>query len=127
MWEPRLAPNDEIRSEPPQGEGKLVFMSIVANTDCPGVWQDQFYSLKRPDPQEGDLTPGGFAVALRGNVRSENGHCIWSGLFMNDSVSSQMGWETTAFITVDEERAASSGQYCLARRHGLLHRPQQQK
>jgi len=127
VWAPRLARNDDIRSEPPQGDGKLVFMSIVGNIDCPGVWQDRFYSLEHPNPKVEDFDAGGFSVELRGNVRSENGHCIWSGLFMNDAIGFNMGWATAAFIAIDESAAAASGQFCLARRHGPLHRPTQAK
>ena len=66
VWEPSLGQDDELRSEPPQGDGKLVF--------------------------------GG-----------------------------NMGWWTTVFIAVDEARVASSGQYCLARRHGPLNRQSRPK
>jgi hypothetical protein len=65
---------------------------------------------------------GGLEVSVAGYVRAENRHCIWSGLYMNNSTAFAVGWTTTRFVAVDESAVAASGQYCLAQEHGPLHR-----
>ena len=68
------------------------------------------------------------AQALDGNMRSEKGRCVWSGLFMTGVPEGvNMGWAATSFISVDEKKVATSEQYCLARGHGPLHRPSKQQ
>jgi len=122
VWEPRLTSDGYLRSLPPQGDGKLVFMSIVSPIDCRGAAPD----LELPDPGTDPGQSGTFVVPL-GKFRSQNGHCVWSGLYMNDSVGFQKGFAITSFKQVDEGKVASSGQFCLARRHGPLHRPTPQE
>jgi hypothetical protein len=127
VWQPKVTNEFHPSSEPPQGDGKFVYISIVADFDCAGAWQDRFEKLRFPNDTK-DLTSGGFEVALRGNIRSENGHCVWSGLFMNElPYGGGMGWLTTVFLAVDESKVATSGQYCLARHHRPLHRPSKQQ
>jgi len=123
VWAPKVNKHSHVSSVPPQGYGRLVYVSIVADYDCAGAWQDQYYTLTRPNDKK-EATYGGLEISLRGNIRSEKGHCVWSGLFMTGLFQGwAMGWAATSFISVDENKVATSGQYCLARRHGPLRRP----
>jgi hypothetical protein len=118
VWEPRFTSHGGLRSVPPQdGDGKLVFMAVASPIDCLGAAPDLDLPASAADPQSGT------SVDLNGRFRSENKHCVWSGLYMNDAVGYQHGWATTSFIQVDEAKVASSGQFCLTRRHGPLRRP----
>ncbi len=122
VWAPKVNNNRHSSSLPPQGFGRLVYVSIVADYDCKGEWQDQMLTI--PDAENG----GGLEVSLTANMRSEKGRCVWSGLFMTGVPEGvNMGWAATSFISVDEKKVATSEQYCLARQHGPLHRPLKQQ
>ena len=123
VWEPRFTSAGDLRSLPPEGDGKLVFMAIVAPIgECQGG--GVVLELAHPGPDRSDE---GTAVVLLGRSWAENGHCVLSSLYMNDEVGSQHGSVSITFKPVDEAKVASSGQFCLAWRHGPLHRPAAQK
>jgi hypothetical protein len=123
VWQPKLTSEGNLLSEPPQREDGLVYISIVSNENCPGPWQDRFHTLVRPDdPDKSYSESGGLELLLRGHIRSENGQCVWSGLFLNDDNGSKHGWTSVVYIAVEERKLAASNQYCLARRHGPLRR-----
>ncbi len=126
-WAPKANKNGYPSSAPPQGFGRLVYVAIVADFDCPGAWQDKFETLTLPNDKK-NSSGGGLEISLRGNIRSEKGRCVWSGLFMTGVPEGMnMGWAATSFIAVDEKKVATSEQYCLARQHGPLHRPSKQQ
>jgi len=118
VWAPKVNDNRRPSSPPPQGFGRLVYVSIVADYDCKGEWQNQ--TLEIPNVENG----GGLEISLDGNMRSEKGHCVWSGLFMTGvPIGVNAGWAAMSLTAVDEKKVATSGQHCLARGHGPLHRP----
>jgi hypothetical protein len=126
VWQPDVNDQMGVAAAPPQGDGKLVYIAIDSSSDCSGIWQDRFTDFRLPDDAK-DPDAGGLVIGVAGHVRAKNGHCIWSGLYMNDITGYNMGWATTRFVAVDESAVAASGQYCLAREHGALYRPTRQK
>jgi hypothetical protein len=122
LWQPKLTRGENLSSKPPMGDGKFVYISIVRAEDCPGPWQDQptYFTLANDDKDPHDS--GGLEVAVIGNVRSQNGHCVWSGIYMNEPVTGMhQGWWSTTFRAVDAAKVISSGQFCQAQHDVAAH------
>jgi len=124
IWEAQRKADGQLRSSPPQRYGELVFMTIVSANNCHAA--DAQQALAFPDSGT-DAFQGGISLSLTGNSSLRSGHCVWSGLFMYDSANYHMGWAFLAYSSVDEAKVASTGQFCLTRRHGPLHRPTPEK
>lgn len=124
VWGARQRPDSRLRFPPPQRYGQLVFMTIVSPENCHG--DDKHQDLDFPD-SKADATQGGTSLFLTGNSRSQNGHCVWSGLFMYEAGSYQMGWAFLTYNAVDEAKVASTGQFCLRQPHVPLNREAAQK
>jgi hypothetical protein len=123
VWQPKRTPGGDLRSLPPMGDGKFVYISVVRDEDCSAEWPDRPYQLSISYQYKG-MPSGGFGVTLIGNSGSQNGHCVWSGIYMNQTTPGlHMGWAETTFVGVDTAKLISSGQFCLVRpdaaaRHG---------
>jgi hypothetical protein len=115
VWRPKLEAGEYVRSAPPMGDGKIVYITFVREEDCPAVWPDRAGGFAVPNDFE-DPKAGGTDVTLIGNSGSHDGHCVFSGFYMNKiSLGFSMGWGNTAFVGVDAAKVISSGQFCLAR------------
>lgn len=115
-WKPEMKENfEDVSSEPPQGDGRIVQISISLAPGKPCTWYSHdlfsFYFPSNPRHREN----GGLEVNLRGNATDKNGRCVLEGFYMNEDVPGiQQGWVATYFGAVDEKRVIASGTYCLA-------------
>ncbi len=113
MWKPKLTEEGELRSEPPTGDGKIVYISFQASQERCGD-PDKLFSF--PLRYHGK-TLEGLAVNLRGNNESFAGGCRFSGFYMNEPVFGvHQGWIETYFGPIDKDRIIATGQYCISRR-----------
>jgi hypothetical protein len=118
VWRPTFSAAGYLTSVPPQGYGRLVYITAVLKGNCQG-YTDMTDTYVTPEDLK-HPTWGGFNVELSGPVHAEGGQCMRAGVFVNTLPSFAQGWSTTYFQPVDESKVAASGQYCLARRHGPL-------
>ena len=118
IWKPELTPNGELRSAPPEGDGRIVYASIDVKKDASGGclgWSDGRFHFHFPD-KKGAPDTKGLVVSLRGNDRQEPDSCRLSGYYMNEPrFEKQDGWRKTYFGSIDPNRLIGSGQYCLSR------------
>jgi hypothetical protein len=88
---------------------------MVRDEDCPDESPERSIQLSKSYYYEG-MPSGGFGVNLIGNSTSQNRHCVFSGIYMNQPTPGMhMGWAETTFVGVDSAKVISSGQFCLAR------------
>jgi hypothetical protein len=115
IWSPRVTPtpdSDAVSSEPPTGDGRLVYVSAVPSPRWCG--RDEFSFILPHDPKSPD--DGGVEINLRGNVHMENGRCTLAGFYMNEALFGILqGWVSTYFGAIDENQVIKSGAYCLAK------------
>jgi hypothetical protein len=115
IWKPKLTRKGDLRTAPPTGNGRIVFITVdPAKDDC-SADPDKLYSFSLPeDPRAPDS--GGLAVNLRGNRVTVGSGCRLDGFFMNEPVFGiHQGWTETYFGAIDRARIVASGHYCLAR------------
>jgi hypothetical protein len=122
IWKPALTPGDDVLSRPPEGDGRIVFISIVPRTQQCRENDGQLFTFGFPwDPKKPTYS-GGLSVNLRGNAHSVKGRCALSGFYMNEPVFGiHQGWVETFFGAVDKDKLIASGTYCLAQT-GARHR-----
>jgi hypothetical protein len=117
-WKPEIGGNDvdpNISSEPPQGDGRIVYIriSLPPGRPCASHTRDMYTFYLPSNPKHRDY--GGLEVNLRGNAADKDGRCVLEGFYMNQSGHGvYQGWVPTEFDAVDAQRVASSGTYCLA-------------
>ena len=118
VWNPEVNEKGQLSSEPPTGDGRIVYIEFTADEEkagCLNAKPDQLYSFTRPT----DLTEpenGGLAVNFRGNVQFANSMCTFSGFYMNEPVfGMHQGWIETYFGAVDKFKIVSSGNFCISR------------
>ena len=117
-WNPGIEGNgwiQDVSSEPPVGDGRIVHISIKLPPGKPCAWysQDLFSFYFPSDRAQRDH--GGLEVNLRGNTSDKDGRCTLEGFYMNEEVPGvQQGWVSTYFGAVDEKKVVASGTYCLA-------------
>jgi hypothetical protein len=116
VWAPQMSRNyEDVFSEPPQGDGRIVHISIGLAPGTPCTWysHDLFSFALPSDPKHREN--GGLEVNLRGNATEKNGRCVLEGFYMNEWVPGiQQGWVSTYFGAVDEKAIIQSATYCLA-------------
>jgi hypothetical protein len=114
-WEPKLTAENRLPSEPPTGDGKVVYVSFDApqqhcDRDPDGLLA---FSLVKTESDRAGVD--GIAVNFRGNSEPFDGGCRIYGFFMNEPVfGMHQGVAETYFGAIDKDRIVSTGQYCLA-------------
>ena len=122
-WRPKLTPKGDVRSEPPVGDGRIVYIVIDAPREncAPPLshWPGDDSPLKtfsRPNNEKNPLDDGGLEVNLRGNYGLVGEICRFDGFFMNEPVyGMHQGWGETYFGAIDEKRIVAAGHYCMVR------------
>ena len=114
-WKPKLTRKGDLRTAPPTGNGRIVFITVdPAKDDC-SANPDKLYSFSLPE-DPGAPDSGGLAVNLRGNRATAGSGCRLDGFFMNEPVfGMHQGWIETYFGAIARDRVLASGHYCLAR------------
>jgi len=111
-WKPKLTSKEYLTSAPPEGDGRIVHISIKARY-CHRD-PDELYAFGLPrDPKAPEN--GGRYVNLRGNTAKDGRGCRLDGFFMNEPVTGiHQGWTETYFGAIDRKRIVASNQFCLA-------------
>ncbi|HHK73804.1 MAG TPA: hypothetical protein ENJ57_01425 [Rhizobiales bacterium] len=119
VWSPQVNKKGVLSSEPPSGEGLIVYIRFAADNatddaECLNADPDKLYPFIFPEDRNNPYN-GGLAVNLRGNVRYSNGMCVFSGFYKNKPVpGAHQGWIETYFGAVDASQVVNSGRYCLS-------------
>lgn len=115
VWDPSVDDRDNLSSDPPQKDGQIVFITLVQDASKTTCNDEALNSFNRPhNPKE--IMEGGLAVNIRGNTQFANGHCYFSGYYMNEDVMGlHQGWVETYYGAVDKKEIVMSGKYCLSK------------
>ena len=122
VWRPGVVEDDlgfHLSSEPPQGDGRIVDVSIIRGPAdrCPSHANDAM-TMSWPYDEK-NWRNGGIEVNFRGNARVQDGRCVLEGFYMNQPLDGVLqGYIQTFFGAVDERRVIGSGTYCLAEQEG---------
>lgn len=115
-WTPEVDERGNLTSAPPQKDGQVVFVDLVADNehvDCSAAKPDRLFAFSLPNDPKDPLGAGGLAVNLRGNVQFANGFCYFRGFFINsDVMGMHQGWTETYFGSVDKFEVIKSNRFC---------------
>ena len=115
VWTPDVDAEGNLSSEPPQEDGKVVYISLAADADTVTCDNEALNSFAWPY-EPGEPMGGGLAVNLRGNTQFANGICYFRGYYMNEPVMGMhQGWIETYFGAVEKQKIVLSGDFCLER------------
>lgn len=113
VWEPRFD-DQGMDSEPPQGEGRIVYIDFHATEIEMGACESEeskFFSIPDRSPEAEGI--GGLELNIRGNTQYQHGGCYFRGYYMNEPVMGMnQGWLTTMFHPLDIRELVLAGRYC---------------
>ncbi len=112
-WTPTVDGQLHLSSEPPQGEGLIVYIKFSADGDGSSCIDDEMQSFSIPnDPK--DFQQGGLAVNIRGPVSMVDGKCQFAGFYKNESVDGMhQGYIETYFGVLEGAESPTPKRYCL--------------
>lgn len=115
VWTPSFDDEGDLSSDPPQGDGLVVYADLQRPSSPEICGEDALHAFTRPgNTAEG--YPGGLAVNLRGNVGYADGSCRLQGYYVNRDVPGMhQGWIETYFEAVDAAALFAEGRHCLER------------
>lgn len=113
VWKPQSDAQGNVGSDPPEGDGKIVYIELFGENSrlgCATAKPGNLYSFYRPYGSG----LGGLQINLRGNVHPSSDLCYFSGFFMNEKVfGMHQGWIETYFGAVDKFEIIKSGNFCI--------------
>lgn len=115
VWTPEVDDEGNLSSDPPTGDGQIVYIELAASADQVTCDNKELNSFSRPTNPENPLD-GGLAVNLRGNTQFANGTCYFRGYYMNEDVMGMhQGWIETYFGAIEKKQIALANKFCLER------------
>ena len=114
MWSPEVTDANKLSSEPPAGNGRIVYIELLADDDdvhCTDAPASESYTFTFPAGNKAESVE----VNIRGPAQYVNGAmCSFTGFYVSEAADRE-GQRQTNFRPVDKFDVMSSGLFCRGR------------